>query len=304
MLFKTKSKYGVFCLKLLLVLGVFAGFMIQFPLFAKTIIVSIDGVEREVVLKGLYVSDLTNALNQQYGIDNYTFHGGAGRSTLLADIDKLSISIKKTIKIKSQHGEREFTTFAATLEELIREVNFEHAALTPELLATTIQNNMTLEEKRIEQQFDIEVIENAELDEGIENVLQEGESGIVLELFSFFNDQMFKLGSNVIQTGTKRIIERGTKHVSIAPHVPLGSIWDSLAFCESRGRWDINTGNGYYGGVQFSAPTWRTASRAVGLNIPYAHLATRDEQIMAATWLQKRAGWGQWPHCARQLGLR
>ena len=81
-------------------------------------------------------------------------------------------------------------------------------------------------------------------------------------------------------------------------------VWLKLADCESHKNWKIETGNGYYGGLQFSAPTWNTASKKVGLNISSAHLATREEQIMAATWLQKNSGWGQWPSCTSKLGLR
>jgi uncharacterized protein YabE (DUF348 family) len=303
MLFENKSKQFVFCLKILLVLSIMTGLLIQFPVFQKTIIVSIDGVEQPFVLKGLYIDGLTDKLNQQYGIDNYRFNNIAEKGSLLADVDKLSISTKKIIKIKSTDEERTITTFATTMQQLIQEVNLVHTLLRPEFLETKIHSDLVLEEKVMEEAFEVEVIENPELDDGVENVLQEGVNARILELFSFVNAQSVKLASHVIEPGTKRIVERGTKHVSIAPSVPSDSTWDKLAFCESGGRWNLNTGNGYYGGIQFSAPTWRTASRAVGLDIPYASDATREEQIMAAEWLQKRSGWGQWPHCSQRLGL-
>ncbi|WP_165607871.1 transglycosylase family protein, partial [Mycobacterium mantenii] len=56
--------------------------------------------------------------------------------------------------------------------------------------------------------------------------------------------------------------------------------WDQVAHCESGGNWGINTGNGYHGGVQFSASTW--ASHGGGQYAPSAELATREQQIAVA----------------------
>lgn len=78
-----------------------------------------------------------------------------------------------------------------------------------------------------------------------------------------------------------------------------GSVWDSLAACESGGNWSINTGNGYYGGVQFSLATWRSVGGS-----GYPHQASKAEQIKRAQILQARSGWGQWPACTAKLGLR
>lgn len=76
-------------------------------------------------------------------------------------------------------------------------------------------------------------------------------------------------------------------------------VWDRLAQCESGGNWSINTGNGYYGGLQFSLSSWR----AVGGN-GYPHQASKSEQIARAEILKSRQGWGAWPSCSAQLGLR
>jgi len=73
---------------------------------------------------------------------------------------------------------------------------------------------------------------------------------------------------------------------------PSGGInWDAIAQCESGGNWAINTGNGYYGGLQFSQSTWEGAG---GLRYaPRADLATREQQIAVASGLSLSA----WPHC-------
>ena len=76
-------------------------------------------------------------------------------------------------------------------------------------------------------------------------------------------------------------------------------VWDRVAQCESGGNWSINTGNGYYGGLQFSLQSWR----AVG-GSGYPHQATKLEQIDRAERLRAIQGWGAWPSCSSQLGLR
>jgi hypothetical protein len=78
--------------------------------------------------------------------------------------------------------------------------------------------------------------------------------------------------------------------------------WKRLAQCESGQRWHINTGNGYYGGLQFSGPTWRAfGGRKFAHN---AHRATRAEQIRIAEKVRRVQGWGAWPYCSRKIGLR
>ncbi len=79
------------------------------------------------------------------------------------------------------------------------------------------------------------------------------------------------------------------------------STWDRLAQCESGGDWDINTGNGYYGGLQFSSGTWRSFGGEKFAK--RADLATRPEQITIAEKVLDEQGWGAWPACSRKLGL-
>jgi len=83
---------------------------------------------------------------------------------------------------------------------------------------------------------------------------------------------------------------------------PSAGVWHDLAQCESGGNWSIDTGNGYYGGLQFKDSTWD----AMGGEqyAPTADQATAEQQIEVATRLQARAGWGQWPACTRKMGLR
>jgi resuscitation-promoting factor RpfA len=77
--------------------------------------------------------------------------------------------------------------------------------------------------------------------------------------------------------------------------------WNRLAGCESGGNWHINTGNGYYGGVQFTAGTWKAYGG--GKFAARADLASRAQQIVVAERVLKSQGWGAWPACSRKLGL-
>lgn len=76
------------------------------------------------------------------------------------------------------------------------------------------------------------------------------------------------------------------------------STWDALAECESGGDWSINTGNGYYGGLQFLPATWEAYG---GSGNPAD--ASKEEQIRVAENVVEEQGWGAWPACAAQLGL-
>ncbi|AWB83614.1 resuscitation-promoting factor Rpf1 domain-containing protein [Corynebacterium liangguodongii] len=79
------------------------------------------------------------------------------------------------------------------------------------------------------------------------------------------------------------------------------SDWDRLAQCEAGGNWQINTGNGYHGGLQFSPSTWRAYGGEQFA--PYAYQATREEQIIVAERTLAAQGWGAWPACSASLGL-
>lgn len=79
------------------------------------------------------------------------------------------------------------------------------------------------------------------------------------------------------------------------------TVWDDLARCESGGNWAANTGNGYYGGLQFSYDTWH--GYGGGEFAAYPHEATREEQIIVAERLHAERGFQPWPACRIKLGL-
>ncbi|MFD4603226.1 transglycosylase family protein [Streptomyces sp. NPDC058464] len=77
-------------------------------------------------------------------------------------------------------------------------------------------------------------------------------------------------------------------------------VWDRIAQCESGGNWHINTGNGYYGGLQFSASTWRAYGGSAYATT--ADQASREAQIAVATKVQHAQGWNAWPVCSARAG--
>ena len=79
--------------------------------------------------------------------------------------------------------------------------------------------------------------------------------------------------------------------------VPSGSVWDELAQCESGGDWSINTGNGYYGGLQFSMETWRAYG---GRGMPHEQPPWYQSEI--AERVRTQSGLHHWPNCGQYYG--
>ena len=98
------------------------------------------------------------------------------------------------------------------------------------------------------------------------------------------------------------LVRVGSKPGTEVPEVQNSGAWDALSRCEAGGNWAINTGNGFFGGVQFDQNTWE---RNGGLRYAQrADLATREEQIAIAEVTRARQGWGAWPTCSGRLGVR
>jgi nucleoid-associated protein YgaU len=97
-------------------------------------------------------------------------------------------------------------------------------------------------------------------------------------------------------------LSSGTGLVTATPaEAAATTVWDRVAQCESGGNWKINTGNGFYGGVQFAAGTWSAYGGTTYAS--QAHLATKAEQIAIARRVLAGQGPGAWPVCSRRAGL-
>jgi len=159
--------------------------------------------------------------------------------------------------------------------------------------------NVRVVTKTIEhQKFAAPVIKRKtdKLDKGETRVVRHGRPGVrdITYRFVLRNGKVHRrttLDQDVHRKPRPKVIRVGT-------HVTTG-VWDRLAQCESGGNWHINTGNGYYGGLQFSLGTWRAYG---GTGLPSQH--SRETQIRIATKLRNASGgYGAWPACAARLGL-
>ena len=91
-----------------------------------------------------------------------------------------------------------------------------------------------------------------------------------------------------------------TPMLAVSPAHADSVNWDAIAACESGGNWSINTGNGYYGGLQFSSSTW--LAYGGGAYAPTANKASRSAQIAVAEKVLQGQGIGAWPTCGKRGG--
>lgn len=145
--------------------------------------------------------------------------------------------------------------------------------------------------------------EDSSSPEGTETVVREARAGVRDATYRVVkrNGEVVRrviVKQKVHSEPVARIVEVGT-----APEVDAyatgNTVWDRLAACESGGNWAINTGNGYYGGLQFNLQTWQAYGGS-----GYPHQNSREQQIAVAERLRAATGgYGSWPHCSAQLGL-
>ena len=143
----------------------------------------------------------------------------------------------------------------------------------------------------VDVKFPIESQPDSSMEKGTVKVIKAGKLGKAREHVTItkangkVRDRKV-LQRTVLTEPVKQVQKVGTAE---APSVASGSVWDKIAQCESGGNWQANTGNGYYGGLQFSAATWHSVG-GTGVASDFS----REEQIKRAIILQQRSGWGQW----------
>jgi uncharacterized protein YabE (DUF348 family) len=134
--------------------------------------------------------------------------------------------------------------------------------------------------------------------EGDDTVVREGQSGTrnVTYRLVYENGKLVKrviLHQKVLDPAVAEIVAQGTKEEPVANYASGGTVWDAIAQCESGGNWAANTGNGYYGGLQFSLGTWQAYG---GSGLPSD--ASRETQIAIAEKVRAaEGGYGAWPVC-------
>lgn len=211
---------------------------------------------------------------------------------------------------------RKRTLTALTVADVLESMGFEvdkHDKVTPSLTTEiadgdkVVVKDIRLATKRVAREVvDAPVIEREDdsMFEGEEEVVQSGKDGVrkVTYRLRFVNGELVArkvVEADVRVKAVPTIVKVGTKEEPTSNFAGGSTVWDSLAQCESGGNWAINTGNGYYGGLQFSLSTWR-AYGGPG----YPHQQSRETQIAIAEKLRAATGgYGSWPGCAAKLGL-
>ena len=273
------------------------------PVTVNAPVASVDGAVR---LAGL------DALRDEGAVATPAWHEP------VEDGDVITIQRPVEVVLEVDGDELTVVTLAAQVEHLLQ---LQDVELGPDDLVTPavwapLRADQTVTVQRVEyvERTEEVVLEHDEvrrntssLDRGRTRVDEEGRDGLRLDTYEVTlvdGDETDRelLGSEVVTEPRDRVVLVGTR---VPPPPPArastvgSSVWDRLAQCESNGNWQANTGNGYYGGLQFLPSTWRSVG---GSGLP--HQASKAEQINRAQILQARSGWGQWPACSRRLGLR
>jgi resuscitation-promoting factor RpfB len=275
---------------------------------ARPLELTVDGVSREVYVTALSVDEALAQLG--YRADGLVL--SASRSERLPlDGMELTITTPKEIVLVNDGQERVVTTTAATAGDLLAEQGIALSATdrTSLYLGQGLLNRMRLQVFRVQvsevtetTEIPHERVETPDPDalEGQETVTQPGVAGEQVTTIRVTVVDGVQTSREVLSTSVSRepVAEQVSVGTKPRPTVASGGVWDKLAQCEAGGNWAANTGNGYYGGLQFLPKTWNAFG---GSGMP--HTASREEQIAVAERVQSSQGWGAWGGCSRKLGL-
>lgn len=284
---------------------------------AKAVKVSLDGAEKTVNTTAQDVGGLVTEL----GVASASSVSVPKDAQLSVDGSFVSITTPKTVSIVADGNVATATTTAATVAQVL-----EDAGLTLGVNDRTSQpgnahvvNNMVVKVSRVDTgktdattepvPFETLTSESAELFKGDKEVTQAGAAGKVDKTFKLVlvdgREASRTLVSETVSlqpvtekvtVGTKpkpvAAAPAATNTGAAAPAMMNEAMWDKIAQCESGGNWSINTGNGYYGGLQFSIPTW--LANGGGTYGPNASVATKAQQIDIANRLFAKNGLRDW----------
>jgi uncharacterized protein YabE (DUF348 family) len=230
----------------------------------------------------------------------------------------LDIATRKIVTIDAAGTKRVITTPAQTVAEVLAAAEItvdgndklsvrKSARLVDGATFRYIRVDVTKVTKRHKIAFQVIRKDSAKLEKGKTKIDVVGRNGIRTSIYveTRENGKLTSRKKKSSSTTTKpvsQVILVGTKETSTSSSGGggvSGGVWDRLAQCESGGNWSINTGNGFYGGLQFSLGTWRAYG---GNGMP--NKASKASQIAIAQKVQADVGWGAWPGCSSRLGLR
>ena len=266
--------------------------------FAKPVTVAVDGKAKKVTVHDATVGDVLERLDVEPTTDAYLSEKPTER--LSRSGTRIVVSNPKSFTIKADGKSTKVNSAVPTVSAALKEADISldgNDEVTP-AAGDLISDGDTVKVTRIEQVDKTEVVDveqhveykdDKSLDEGTSKVLNPGDAGrarehvLVTKADGKVRNRLV-LASDQLKAPQTKVVLRGTRKLA----EPIG-VWDKIAACESGGNWHINTGNGYYGGLQFSAPTWKSVG---GPGLP--HENSREVQIKYAKILQARSGWGQW----------
>jgi uncharacterized protein YabE (DUF348 family) len=268
--------------------------------FAKPVVVAIDGkTEKKATVHDQTVGDVLD----RFGVkpSAKAFVSGDRSEPLSRSGTRIVVSNPKALSIEADGKSTTLNSTAPTVGAALKEAgveldsNDEVVPAVGELLSDGDQVKVTRIElanktEVVDIEQPVEYKDDKTMEKGTTKVLDPGQEGrarqhaLITEADGKVRSRLV-LDSWQLAAPETRIVARGT---APAPAVPVG-VWDKIAACESGGNWHINTGNGYYGGLQFSAATWKSVG---GPGLPHEH--SREVQIKYAKILQARSGWGQW----------
>ncbi|MGH3880586.1 MAG: transglycosylase family protein [Actinophytocola sp.] len=277
--------------------------------------VTIDGEKREFWVRATTVRDALKQMN--VAAEGAWMSAGMDSEVPL---DGMALEIKTVKGITLFDGgnkPKAMETTAVTVQELVDELKIKLGpddAITPggKLKVTDgaeiriTRNGVTVVNRTEKVPPPVQEVEDPDAMEGTEVVLDPGAPGqrIATYRITVKNGQEMartEIGSKVTKQPKPKVVRVGTKEPP-QPVVSDGEVWDQLAQCESGGNYAINTGNGYYGGLQFDEQTWNAYGGDQYAPLP--HQASREQQIAIATKVRDdRGGYGAWPACSSKLGL-
>lgn len=285
---------------------------------SKPVAVTVDGVEKQLSSTALTVQDLLGDMGD--------IAPGAAVKAAGVDMDgdatvtdgmKLEVVSPKIIQV-NDGGKVTYTSIAAkTVRDVIeaRGIDVDEDDRVTPSMGTPVTEGMTIKVDQVSttdydatESFDAEptYVDDPELEQGTEEVRVEGTPGERTVTRRLIMVNGAKESNEIINSKETRpaspaTIARGTKEPAAAPAVADGSVWDTIAQCESTGNWSINTGNGFSGGLQFTDSTWQAFGG--GEYAAQAWQASREQQIAVAQKVQAAQGWGAWPACTAKLGI-
>jgi uncharacterized protein YabE (DUF348 family) len=282
--------------------------------YARELQLSVDGEEKSYWVTATDVSSALEQLGIRYAGADLSVSRGAEISRDGLDLEV--VTPKKVTVVDGTRKARTVTVPALTVSEALKDLDISlgkrdevkpgrgaEIADGDKIVVTKVR----LVTKKVTEDVDFETIEKSDssMYEGDTKVVREGRDGSrsVVYRLRYENGELVlrkELSSKTLTDPRSAVVRVGTKSEPTANYASGSTVWDQLAECESGGNWAINTGNGYYGGLQFNLDTWQ-AYGGTG----YPHENSREEQIAVATRLRDANGgsYGSWPHCASQLGL-